>query len=291
LPIPKLPPVREIVTRYGLDPRRSLGQHFIFDATVTERIAEAAGNLKDAIVYEVGPGPGGLTQALLETELHKLVAVENDSRCAAALEELGRSYSGRLRVVLANAVDVDETRYMPLGSHIVANLPYNIATLLLLKWLRSANRYASMTLMFQKEVAERLVAAPSTKDYGRLSVMTQWACETRILFDIPPEVFIPPPKVTSTLVSLVPRAEPLAPARRDRLEKVVASGFGQRRKMLRTALKTLGVDTGELLKMSDIDPEKRAEELNVEQFCTLARSFHSLSGRRDHTAAGAAMGG
>ena len=145
--------------------------------------------------------------------------------------------------------------------------------------------------MLQKEVAERLVAEPSTKDYGRLSVMTQWACETRMLFDIPPEVFIPPPKVMSTLVSLVPRAEPLAPARRDRLEKVVASGFGQRRKMLRTALKTLGVDTAELLKMSDIDPEKRAEELTVEQFCTLARSFHALSGGRDHTSAGAAMGG
>jgi 16S rRNA (adenine1518-N6/adenine1519-N6)-dimethyltransferase len=289
--MPKLPPMREIVSRYGLNPQRSMGQHFIFDATLTERIAEAAGNLKDAMVYEVGPGPGGLTRSLLETGLRKLVAVENDFRCAATLEELGRSYPGRLRVVLANAIDVDETRYMPQGSHIVANLPYNIATWLLLKWLRDATRYASMTLMFQKEVAERLVAKPSTKDYGRLSVMTQWACETRMLFDIPPEVFIPPPKVMSTLVSLVPRAKPLAPARRDRLEKVVASGFGQRRKMLRTALKTLGVDTAELLKMSDIDPEKRAEELTVEQFCTLARSFHSLSAVRDHTAAGAAMGG
>ena len=288
--MPKLPPIRDLVSRHGLNPRRSLGQHFIFDATVTERIAEASGNLKDALVYEVGPGPGGLTRALLKTELRKLVAVENDSRCVAALEELGRSYPSRLRVVLANAVDVDETRHMPQGSHIVANLPYNIATLLLLKWLRDATRYASMTLMFQKEVAERLVAAPSTKNYGRLSVMTQWACETRILFDIPPEVFFPPPKVTSTLVSLIPRAKPLAPAPRDPLEKVVAAGFGQRRKMLRTALKTLGVDTGELLKLSDIDPEKRAEELSVEQFCTLARSFHSLSGRRDRTSAGATMG-
>ena len=289
--MPKLPPMQEIVTRYGLDPRRSMGQHFIFDATVTEHIAEAAGNLKDAMVYEVGPGPGGLTRALLETGLRKLVAIENDSRCAAALEELGRSYPGHLRVVLANAIDVDENRYMPQGSHIVANLPYNIATLLLLKWLRMVGRFSSMTLMFQKEVAERLVAEPSTKDYGRLSVMTQWACETTMLFDVAPDVFIPPPKVTSTLVSLIPRAEPMAPARRDRLEKVVASGFGQRRKMLRTALKTLGVDTGELLKMSDIDPEKRAEELDVAQFCTLARSFHALSGGRAHTSAGAAMGG
>jgi len=286
--MPNLPPMQEIVARYGLDPRRSLGQHFIFDPTVTERIAESAGALRDAMVYEVGPGPGGLTRALLAAGVRKVVAVENDARCVAALEELGRSYPGRLRIVLANATDVDETRYVSPGTKIVANLPYNIATLLLLKWLRNLKPFASMTLMFQKEVADRLVAEPRTKDYGRLSVMAQWACETTSLFDVPPDVFVPPPKVTSSVVSLVPRPVPLAPARRDRLEKVVASGFGQRRKMLRTALKTLGVNTEALLDAAGIDPQLRAEELDIPQFCALARSFHSISGGRDHTVAGAA---
>lgn len=280
--------MREIVARYGLNPRRSLGQHFIFDPTVAGRIAAAAGDLRGATVYEVGPGPGGLTRALLAAGVHKLVAVENDSRCMAALEELGQSYPGRLRLVLANATDVDEARYVPAGTRIVANLPYNIATVLLLKWLRNAGMFASMTLMFQKEVAGRLTAAPRTKAYGRLSVMAQWACEVDSVFDVPPGVFIPPPKVTSSVVSLVPRAKPLAPARRDRLEKVVASGFGQRRKMLRTALKTLGVNAEELLEAAGIDGGARAEELDIDQFCALARAFHSISGGRDHTLAGTA---
>ena len=268
------------MARHGLTPQRALGQHFLFDSNITDRIAQAAGDVVSAPVLEIGPGPGGLTRSLLNAGARKLVVVENDPRCYAALDELSKAFPGRMRVVQADAMIVNEAQFAPQGTKIVANLPYNISTPLLLKWLRDAKRFASMTLMFQKEVAMRLIAEPSTPDYGRLTVMTQWQCETRRLFDVQAGSFVPPPRVTSAVVQLVPRAEPQAPARREHLEKVVASAFGQRRKTLRQSLKTLAINADQLLQQSGINPQARGEELSVVQFCTLARNYQSMVGGR-----------
>lgn len=268
------------MARHGLTPKRALGQHFLFDTNITDRIAAAAGDVVSAPVLEIGPGPGGLTRSLLNAGARKLVVVENDPRCFAALDELSKAFPGRMRVIQADAMIVNEAQYASPGTKIVANLPYNISTALLLKWLLDAKRYASMTLMFQKEVAMRLIAEPSTADYGRLSVMTQWVCDVQRLFDVQAGSFVPPPKVTSSVVQLTPRAEPQAPARREHLEKVVAAAFGQRRKMLRQALKTLGINAEQLLQQSAINPQARGEELTVVQFCTLARNYQSMVGGR-----------
>lgn len=278
--LPELPPLPEVVARYGLTPQRPRGQHFLFDSNITDRIAAAAGDLRKVVVYEVGPGPGGLTRSLLGAGARKVVAAENDLRCFNALQELVRVFPGRLRVLAEDALVLDESRYVPDGSRIVANLPYNISTPLLLKWLQTPKRWASMTLMFQKEVAERLVAPPGSKTYGRLSVITQWVAEARMLFDVAPGSFVPAPKVTSTVVSIVPRPQPLAPARREHLEKVLASAFGQRRKMLRTSLKTTGFRADALLAEAGVDPEARAEDIGVEAYCALARAYQSQVGGR-----------
>ena len=252
----------------------------MFDAAITDRIAAAAGDLRKCVTYEVGPGPGGLTRSLLNAGARKVVAVESDPRCVTALQDLVRASSSRLRLIAMDALAIHEGHYLPTGTKIVANLPYNIGTALLLKWLRETERFASMTLMFQKEVAERLAAAPGNGDYGRLSVVAQWLCEVRQLFDVAPGSFVPAPKVTSTVVSLIPRPVPLAPAKLEHLERVTAAGFGQRRKMLRTSLKTLQVDTDRLLEAAGVNPEARAEEIDVRDFCGLARSYQALMGGR-----------
>ena len=276
---PELPPLREVIRRHDLAARKSLGQNFLLDLNLTARIARAAAPLEHVHVIEIGPGPGGLTRALLLAGAGHVTAVERDPRCVAALGELVAAFPGRLSIVEGDALALDAAALAPPPRKIVANLPYNIATPLLLGWLRVAEEFESLTLMFQKEVALRLAAAPRSRDYGRLSVMAQWRAEVRRLFDIPPRAFVPPPKVTSSVVQLVPRAAPLAPCRFEALERVLAAGFGQRRKMLRQSLKPLGRDVEALLAAAGAEPTARAEELSVTQFCALARGYDGLSPR------------
>jgi 16S rRNA (adenine1518-N6/adenine1519-N6)-dimethyltransferase len=270
-----LPPLREIIARYGIAARKSLGQNFILDLNLTRRIARAAGRLDQANVIEIGAGPGGLTRALLAEGARRVIAIERDPRCLAALGELAAAYPGRLELVAGDALALDPALLCEKPRKIVANLPYNIATALLLRWLDRIGEYESLTLMFQREVAQRLVAAPRSPAYGRLSVLVQWLTEPKILFDLPPRAFVPPPKVTSSVVALVPRAVPLAPASKPVLERVTAAAFGQRRKMLRSSLKTLGVPVEELLAATGIAPTGRAEELSVAQFCAVARAVEA----------------
>jgi len=270
-----LPPLREVIARHGLAAKKNLGQHFILDLNVTRRIARAAAPLADATIIEIGPGPGGLTRALLEAGARRVVAIERDRRAIAALAELAAAYPGRLDLIEGDALDLDPAALTEMPRQIVANLPYNIATTLLLRWLDRIGDYRSLTLMFQREVAERLVATPRSPAYGRLSVIVQWLAEPKILFDLPPRAFVPPPKVTSSVVSLVPRAAPAAPASKAALERVTAAAFGQRRKMLRSSLRTLGVMPEPLLDVAGIEPTARAEELSVAQFCALARALEA----------------
>jgi len=273
----QLPPLREVIARHGLVAKKSLGQNFILDLNVTRRIARAAGPFDAIDVIEVGPGPGGLTRALLETGARRVVAIERDRRALAALQELAAVYPGRLELIEGDALELDPAALTDAPCKIVANLPYNIATALLLRWLDNIGAYDSLTLMFQREVAERLVAVPRSPAYGRLSIIVQWLAELKILFDLPPRAFVPPPKVTSTVVSLVPRAMPLAPANKATLERVTAAAFGQRRKMLRASLKRLGVPVEALLAVAEIVPTARAEELSVAEFCALARALAAQS--------------
>jgi 16S rRNA (adenine1518-N6/adenine1519-N6)-dimethyltransferase len=270
---PVLPPLIEVIRRHGLEPKKQLGQNFLLDPRLTAKIARATGPLDGMHVVEVGPGPGGLTRALLEGGAAQVVAIERDDRCVAALQELAAVYPGRLTIQPADALEVDPASLVPAPRRIIANLPYNIATPLLIGWLRNAAAYDAMGLMFQKEVAERLAARPRTKAYGRLSILTQWLCEADAVFDIPPGAFYPPPKITSTVVQLIPRRQPLAEARIEDLERVTAAAFGQRRKMLRASLKTLGADTERLIATAGVTPTARAEELSVEEFCALARAL------------------
>jgi 16S rRNA (adenine1518-N6/adenine1519-N6)-dimethyltransferase len=270
-----LPPLREVIARHGIAAKRSLGQNFILDLNVTRRIARAAGPLDTGTVIEVGPGPGGLTRALLEEGAAHVVAIERDRCCLAALAELAAAFPGRLELVEGDALKVDPAALAPAPRRIVANLPYNIATALLLRWLDRIGDYQSLTLMFQREVAERLVATPRSPAYGRLSVIVQWLTEPKILFDLPPRAFVPSPKVTSSVVSLTPRATSLAPAEKGALERVTAAAFGQRRKMLRSSLKTLAVPVEPLFASTGISPTARAEELAVADFCALARALQA----------------
>jgi 16S rRNA (adenine1518-N6/adenine1519-N6)-dimethyltransferase len=270
---PTLPPLGEVIRRHKLSAVKSLGQHFLLDANLTNRIARAAAPFEESHIVEIGPGPGGLTRALLLAGAKHVTAVERDARAVAALAELAESFPGRLTIIEGDALETDAAALVPAPRKIVANLPYNVATPLLLGWLENIAAFESLTLMFQKEVALRLVAPPGGKDYGRLSVMTQWCAAPRLLFDISPKAFTPPPKVTSTLVRIVPRAAPAATCHRADLERVAAAAFGQRRKMLRAALKTLGVDTPALLERAGIEPTERAERLTVPQFAALARAY------------------
>jgi len=264
--------LREVIARHGITARKSLGQNFLLDLNLTGRIARAAGPLERVTVVEIGPGPGALTRALLAAGAGRVVAIERDERCVGALGELAEFYPGRLEVVAGDALALDPAELSDTPRKIVANLPYNIATPLLLGWLDRIGEYESLTLMFQREVAERLAGAPRSKSYGRLSVLVQWLSEPQLLFDIPARAFVPPPKVTSSVVRIVPRAKPLAPAEKSALECITAAAFGQRRKMLRTSLKTLGIPVGPLLERAGVTPTARAEELTVAEFCAIARA-------------------
>lgn len=264
-----LPPLREVIARYQLGARHSLGQHFLLDSNLCRRIALAGGSLADCNVIEVGPGPGGLTRAILESGAKSVTVIEKDARCIEALNELAGHFPGRLDVIEGDALTIDETQLVSEPRRIIANLPYNVATPMLLNWLKRVESFDGLTLMFQKEVADRLVAKPRTKAYGRLSIISQWLCEIRFAFNIDRRAFTPPPKVTSSVVLLSPRAVPQAPASLEALEKVTAAAFGQRRKMLRSSLKRLGVDPAAV----GISPQSRAEELDVPAFCALARAL------------------
>ncbi|MCR6630878.1 MAG: 16S rRNA (adenine(1518)-N(6)/adenine(1519)-N(6))-dimethyltransferase RsmA [Magnetospirillum sp.] len=268
----ELPPLRDVIAAHGLAARKSLGQHFLLDLNLTGRIARGAGNLGEGTCIEIGPGPGGLTRALLDAGARHVVAIERDDRAITIQNEIAARYPGRLEIIAADALEVDCTSLGEAPRRIVANLPYNISTVLLLQWLRQASAFESMTLMFQKEVVDRLAAAPRSPDYGRLSVITQWLCEVRPLFNVDRRAFTPPPAVESTVVKLIPHAQPLAPARFETLERVTAAAFGQRRKMLRSSLKSLG-DADALIGATGPPPTARAEELSVEEFCALAQAL------------------
>jgi 16S rRNA (adenine1518-N6/adenine1519-N6)-dimethyltransferase len=270
----RLPPLREVIAAHGLAAKKSLGQNFLLDLNLTRRIARAAGANEGGTFYEVGPGPGGLTRSLLAEGADKVIAVERDARCLPVLEEIARAWPGKLEIISADAIDIDEAALLPQGARIAANLPYNVGTALLIKWLTSAcwpPFWQSATLMFQKEVAQRITARPGTEHYGRLSVLTQWRAQPKILFDVNRSAFVPPPSVTSAIVRLEPRQEPLAPARLEALEAVTAAAFGQRRKMLRQSLKPLGGEA--LAETARIDPTARPEDLTIEQFAALARAI------------------
>ena len=274
-----LPPLREVIAQHGLSARKSLGQNFLLDLNLTGRIAREAGVRPGVSVLEVGPGPGGLTRSLLDAGAEQVIAIEKDERCLAALEDVAAAWPGRLTVHEADAMDIDEAALLadvkgPIK--VVANLPYNVSTQLLSKWLESETWppfFQSLTLMFQREVADRITAAPGSKAYGRLSVLAQWRTKPRRLFDVPPAAFVPAPKVTSSVVHFDVQGEPVAPANLKDLQKVVAAAFGQRRKMLRASLKSLGVPVDVLFEGTGISPEQRAETLSIADFCALARAF------------------
>ena len=294
----ELPPLRETIRRHGLSAKKSLGQNFLLDLNLTARIARAGGPLEGITVVEIGPGPGGLTRALLAQRARHVIAIERDTRAIAALGEIAAHYPGRLTVVEGDALEMewndaparfpqDETIASPPGggndgaARIIANLPYNIATALLVRWLGIEPWppwYDSLVLMFQREVAARIVAVPGATQYGRLAVLAGWRTEAKIMFDVAPTAFVPQPKVTSSVVRLVPRAGPL-PCSRTTLERVTAAAFGQRRKMLRQSLRALGPDPQPILAEAGIDPAARAEEISVEGFVALA---NALDATREH---------
>ncbi|MAU20568.1 MAG: 16S rRNA (adenine(1518)-N(6)/adenine(1519)-N(6))-dimethyltransferase [Martelella sp.] len=272
--IDDLPPLREVLAAHDLDAKKALGQNFLLDLNLTQKIARTDGDLEGAHVIEVGPGPGGLTRAILSLGAEKLTVIERDERCLPALEEIASHYPGRLEIISGDALKTD---FAALAGdrpvRIISNLPYNVGTQLLVNWLlpRAWPPYwQSLTLMFQKEVAQRIVAEAGDNHYGRLGVLAGWRTEARIAFDVPPQAFTPPPKVTSSVVHLTPRAEPL-PVAASALEKVTQAAFGQRRKMLRQSLKSLGGEA--LLAKAGIDPTRRAETLSIAEFCELARNL------------------
>lgn len=256
--------LREVIARHGLAARHSLGQHFLLDGNLTDKIVREAGDLAGRHVIEVGPGPGGLTRSLLASDAHDITAIELDRRAIGAMRELAETANGRLRVIEGNALAVDVASLVPSPRQIIANLPYNIASPLLVGWLRKAASFERMTLMFQQEVAERICAETGTPAYGRLSVLTQWICDARIVMRLPPAAFTPPPKVWSAVVSLTPHADQPDPGLFSRMEALTATAFGQRRKMLRGSLRSLGGEA--LLARAGIVPERRAETLSVAEF-------------------------
>jgi 16S rRNA (adenine1518-N6/adenine1519-N6)-dimethyltransferase len=256
---------------------KRLGQHFLLDPRLLARIARAAGDLRGRTVLEVGPGPGGLTRALLAAGAARVIAIERDRRCIAALAELAAAASGRIEVIEADALAFDVAALGAGRIVAVANLPYNIGTALVLKWLDRIAYFDTLVLMFQREVAERLAATPGSGAYGRLSVIVQWLCEVQIVMHLPGGAFVPPPQVASSLVRLAPRPQPLAPADKRALERVLDAAFGQRRKMLRVSLRRLGIDPAALLAAAGVPPTARAEEIDVAGFCRLAQAYRDLS--------------
>lgn len=272
--IESLPPLREVIARHGLAAEKSLGQHFLLDLNITRKIARLAGPLNGGTVVEIGPGPGGLTRALLIEGATSVIAIEKDRRCMEALSELANASEGRLQVVQQDAMEAEIGALGSAPRRIVANLPYNISTALLINWLKEVHArkdaIADMILMFQREVAERILAKPGGKDYGRLSVLCQWLCEGKILFHLPGAAFTPPPKVESSVIKLTPREKPLFEVDIGKMERLTAAAFGQRRKMLRSSLKQIWPNAEEILRQNGIDPAERAENLTVEQFGLLA---------------------
>jgi 16S rRNA (adenine1518-N6/adenine1519-N6)-dimethyltransferase len=278
-----LPPLRDVIRKHELQAKKSLGQNFLLDLNLTSRIARAGGTLEGVTVIEVGPGPGGLTRALLAEGASRVIAIERDRRCVAALNEIAAHYPGKLEIVEADALAFDPRPLLPgTKTRIVANLPYNIATALLVDWLTIEPwppYYDSLVLMFQREVAERIVATPDDDAYGRLGVLAGWRSAARILFDVNPSAFVPAPKVTSSVVQIVPRETPL-PCDAKILGRVTAAAFGQRRKMLRQSLRSLGTDPLPLLATAEIEPTRRAEEIPVEGFVRLANAFTATGNKQ-----------
>ena len=272
--IDALPPLREVIATHDLKARKSLGQNFLLDLNLTAKIARQVGDLANCDVLEIGPGPGGLTRGLLAEGARRVVAVEKDQRCIPALENIATHHPGRLQVLEGDALDIDPAVYLTAPIRIAANLPYNIGTELLVRWLTPPSWppfWQSLTLMFQREVAERIVAQPGSKTYGRLAVLAQWRCNANIVLSLPPDAFTPPPKVSSAVVHLTALKEPKFPADSKTLERVVATAFNQRRKMLRSSLKPLGGDIEDRLRAVGIAPTDRAENVTIEGFCALAR--------------------
>ena len=263
------PPLREVIARYGLAAKRSLGQHFLLDANLCGRIVRSAGGLAGRHVVEIGPGPGGLTRALLGSDAASVTVIEIDQRAVEAMRELSAAAGGRLRVIRGDALALDAVPLVPAPRQIIANLPYNIATPLLITWLRQAQAFERLTLMFQQEVAERICAEPEADAYGRLSILAQWICQVALLLRIPPTAFVPAPKVHSAVVGLTPHPIQPGPALFAAMERLTAAAFGQRRKMLRRALKPIGGEM--LLRCAHIAPDRRAETLSVAEFDRMAR--------------------
>lgn len=273
-----LPPLRDVITRHELVAKKALGQNFLLDLNLTAKIARQAGDLSACDVLEIGPGPGGLTRGLLAEGARRVVAVEKDSRAMAALAEIADHYPGRLTVLNADALQIDPAQHLTPPVRIVANLPYNVGTELLIRWLTPPDWppfWHSLTLMFQREVAERITAKPRSSAYGRLAILAQWRCEARIVMHLPPQAFLPAPKVHSSVVHLTALPQPRFPARARTLERLTAAAFGQRRKMLRAALRGLAPDIEDRLLAAGIQPTQRAEEIRLEQFCALARLLDS----------------
>ena len=271
-----LPPLREVIASHNLSAKKSLGQNFLLDLNLTAKIARQAGDLSGMDVLEIGPGPGGLTRGLLAEGARKVLAIEKDTRCLPALAEIAGAYPDRLEVISGDALQIDPLAHLTPPIAICANLPYNVGTELLVRWLTPEDWppfWQTLTLMFQREVAERIVAQPGSKAYGRLAVLAQWRAEARIVLSLPPGAFTPPPKVSSAVVHLRALPEPRFPAERAVLERVVAAAFNQRRKMLRAALKGLAPDIEEKLLAAGIEPTERAEQVSLEQFCALARAL------------------
>jgi 16S rRNA (adenine1518-N6/adenine1519-N6)-dimethyltransferase len=274
--IDNLPPLRDVIATHELSARKALGQNFLLDLNLTAKIARVAGDLTNVDVLEVGPGPGGLTRGLLAEGARRVVAVEKDPRCLPVLAEIEAAYPGKLHVLNADALDIDWAAELAAPRKIVANLPYNVGTELLVRWLTPAAwppPWESLTLMFQREVADRIVAAPGSKAYGRLALLAQWRCEAHIAMTLPPEAFTPPPKVHSAVVHLTALPAPRFEADAAVLNRVVAAAFGQRRKMLRSALKSLTPDIEDRLIAAGIKPTERAEQVPLEGFCALARAM------------------
>lgn len=270
-----LPPLSEVIAAHGLSAKKSLGQNFLLDLNLTGKIARVGGALEDTDVLEIGPGPGGLTRALLMNGARRVVAVERDRRCLAALAEIAAHYPGRLEVIEGDALEIDPRDHFDGPVQISANLPYNIGTELFTRWMSSEvwpPFWSRMTLMFQREVAQRIVAGPGDKAFGRLAILAGWRADAEIAFEVSPKAFTPPPKVTSAVVSITPRP-PVAEAPLKALERVTQAAFGQRRKMLRQSLKSLGVPPADLLGAAGISGERRAETLSIEEFCALARAL------------------
>ena len=274
--IDSLPPLRQVIADHGLSARKSLGQNFLLDLNLTAKIARQAGDLTGCDVLEIGPGPGGLTRGLLSEGARRVLAIEKDTRCLPALEQIATAYPGRLEVLNADALEIDPLDHLTPPIKVAANLPYNVGTELLIRWLTPPDWppfWQSLTLMFQREVAERIVAQPGSKAYGRLAILSQWRADAQIVMHLPPGAFTPPPKVSSAVVHLTALPKPRFPADPKILERVVARAFNQRRKMLRAALKGMAPDIEDRLLSAGIQPTDRAETIHLEQFCALARSF------------------